>query len=147
LERELHRVGEARLEALFQHEAIDDDVEIVELGAVELDLVAQIHHAPVDARANEALSAQAVELELELALACAAYGRQNRNARALWKGEDAVDDLLNGLRFDAFAAVRAMGNPNACKEETKVIGDLGYRSHRGARRLRERALLDGDCGG
>ena len=42
LQRELDAVGEAALDALLDDDAIDDDVEVVRLLAVELDLVAEI---------------------------------------------------------------------------------------------------------
>ena len=144
LERELDAVGEAPLDALLEDEAIDDDVEVVHLGAVELDLVAQVDDRAVDARADEALAAQALELELELALAGAGDGREERQPRALGQREDAVDDLLDRLRLDALAAARAVRDADARVEQAQVVGDLGHRADRGARRLRERPLLDGD---
>ena len=48
------------------------------LAAIELDLVAEVDDRAVDARAHEALAAQALELELELALARAARWARGR---------------------------------------------------------------------
>ena len=129
---------------VLEHEAVDDDVEVVSLGAVELDLVAEVDDGAVDARAHEALAPQPLELELELALARARDGREEREARALGEREHAVDDLLHRLRLDALAAARAVRNADARVEQAQVVGDLGDRADGGARRLRERALLDGD---
>ena len=116
------------------------------LRPVELELVAQVDDRAVDARAHEALAPQPLELELELALAGARDGREHREARALGQREHAVDDLLDRLRLDALAAARAVGDADARVEEAQVVGDLGDRADGGARRLRERALLDGDGG-
>ncbi len=77
LERELDAVGEAPLDAVLQDDAVDDDVEVVRLGAVELDLVAEVDHRPVDARADEALAPQPLELELQLPLAGAGDRREH----------------------------------------------------------------------
>ncbi len=144
LERELDAVGEAALDAVLEDEAVDDDVEVVDLGPVELDLVAQVDHGAVDAGAHEAFAAQALELELQLPLARACDGRQQRQLGALGHGEHAVDDLLDGLRLDALSAVRAMRDSDTRVEQAQVVGDLGHGADRGARGLRERPLLDRD---
>src|ERR1019366_5763252 len=146
LERELDAVGEAPFDAVLQDEAIDHDVEVVDLRAIELDLVAEVDHRAVDSRAHEALATQALELELELALPGPRDGRHDREARPLGHREDPVDDLLNGLRLDALSAVWTMRNTDARIEEPQVVGDLGDRAHRRARGLREGPLLDGDRG-
>jgi hypothetical protein len=116
----------------------------VQLGPVELELVAQVDDRSVDARADEALAAEAIELELQLALAGAADGRHHRHARPLGQPQDAVDDLLDGLRLDLLAAPRAVRDADAREEEAQVVGDLGHGAHGRARRLRQRALLDRD---
>ena len=71
-------------------------------------------------------------------------GREKREARAFAHLEDVVDDLLHGLRFDALAALGAMGDADPREKETQVIGDFGDGSDGRARTLGERALLDGD---
>ncbi len=80
LERELDAVGEPPLEPFLDDEAIDDDVEIVLLRAVERELVAEVDDRPVDARAHEPFAAQAIELELHLAFARAADRREHADA-------------------------------------------------------------------
>ena len=144
LEGELDAVGEASLEALLEHEAVDDDVEIVGARAIELELVAEVDHGPVDACAHEAFAAEALELELELAFACPRDGRHDRELRAFGEGRDAVDDLLDGLRLDPLSAVRAVGDADTRIKEAQVVGDLGDGADRRARGLGEGALLDGD---
>ena len=146
LERELDAVGQAALDAVLEHEAVDDDVEVVDLGAVELDLVAEVDDRAVDARAHEALAPQALELELELTLAGARDGRHERELRPLRHGEHAVDDLLDRLRLDALAAVRAVRNADSRVEQPQVVGDLGHGADGGPRGLREGPLLDRDGG-
>ena len=102
--------------------------------AVELDLVAEVDDRAVDARADEALAAQALELELELALAGARDGREHARARVpSGEREDAVDDLLHRLRLDALAAARAVGDADAREEQAQVVGDLGDGADGGAR--------------
>ena len=71
-------------------------------------------------------------------------GARMREARAFSELEDAVDDLLHGLRLDALAAVRAVGHADAREEQAQVVGDLGDGADGRARALGERALLDGD---
>ncbi len=144
LERELHRVREAALHALLHDDAIDDDVEIVGARAIEEDLVAEVHHLAVDARADEALAAEALQIELELAAAGARDGGQDGDAAALAEAEDAIDDLLDRLRLDALAAVGAVGRADPREEEAQVVGDFGDGADGGARALGEGALLDRD---
>ena len=107
-------------------------------------LVAQVDDRPVDSGADEAFPAEALELELELALAGAGDRRQDAQARPVRHGEDAVDNLLDGLRLDALAAAGAVGDAHPGVEEAEVVGDLGDGAHGGPGRLRERSLLDGD---
>ena len=76
LERELDAVGEPALHALLEDDAVDDDVEVVRLRAIELDRVAEVDDGAVDARAHEAVATEPLELELQLALA--ARGRWAR---------------------------------------------------------------------
>jgi hypothetical protein len=144
LQRELDAVGEPAEDALLQHDAVDHHVEVVGPRAVEREVVAEVDELAVDARAHEALSPQALELELELALARAADGREQRQPRALAEPRDAVGDLLDGLGLDAFSAARAVGHTDAREEQPQVVGDLGHRADGGARRARERPLLDRD---
>ena len=144
LERELDAVGEAALHAFLEDDAVDDDIEVVRLAAIELGRVADVDHRAVDAHAHEALFAYALQLELQLTLPPARDGREHAEPRAIGQREDAVDDLLDRLRFDALAAVRAMRDADARKQQAEVIRDLGDGAHRGARRLRERPLLDRD---
>ncbi len=146
LERELDAVGEPSLEPLLQDEAVDHHVEVVRLGPIELDLVAQVDHRAVDAGPHEAFAPHALELQLELPLAGPRDGRENAEPRAFGHREHAVDDLLDGLRLDALPAARAMRHANAGVEQAQVVGDLGDGAHRRPRRLRQGALLDGDGG-
>ena len=146
LQRELDAVGETALHAVLEDDAIDDDVEIVGLRAIELEGVAEVDHRAVDACPDEAVAPQALELQLELAFAGTGDGREDAEARALGEREDAVDDLLDRLRLDSLAAVGAVRDADAREEKPQVVGDLGDRADGGARGLREGTLLDGDGG-
>jgi hypothetical protein len=146
LQRELDAVGEAALHALLEDDAIDDDVEIVRLGAIELDGIAEVDDRAVDARTDEAVATKALELELQLALPRPGDGGEHAEARAFGKREDVIDDLLDRLRFDALSAVGAMRDADPREQEPEVVGDLGHGADRGARRFREGPLLDGDGG-
>ncbi len=146
LERELDALGEPPLEAVLQDEAIDDHVEVVNARAIELDLVSQIHHRAVDAGADEALAPEAFELQFQFALSRAGHRRKHAEARSFRHREEAVDDLLDRLRFDSLAAMGTMRNADARIEKTQVVGDFGHRADGGSRRLRERPLLDRDGG-
>ena len=56
-------------QAVLQDDAVDDDVEIVRPRAIEDDLVAEVDHLTVDARADEPFAPESIEFELELPLA------------------------------------------------------------------------------
>ena len=74
-----------------------------------------------------------VELLPVLALPVADDGRVEPEPRLRRQREQAVDDLLHGLRRDLAPALPADGVPDAREEEPQVVGDLGDGADRRAR--------------
>ncbi len=140
----LQRVGEAALDALPHHEAVDDDLDGVLLVAGQVDLVGELVDLAVDAGPGEALGGQVGEERLVGALAAADDRGQHLEAGALGQLEDAVDDLLRGLAGDRRAALGAVGHADAGVEQPQVVVDLGDRADRGAGVAGGRLLVDRD---
>ena len=146
-ERGLERVGEALAQALLHHHAIDHDLDRVLLLLVEPRQVAgELDGLAVDARAQEALLRQLLELASVLALLAANERRVEGESSALGQRQDAVDHLLHGLRPDRLAALGTVRSSDRGVEESQVVVDLGHRAHRRARVARHRLLLDRDRG-
>ena len=71
------------LNSVFEHDSVDDHVEVVGLLPVDLEIVSQVDHGVVHARPDEALAAQPLELQLQLALPAATDGSQHAEARSV----------------------------------------------------------------
>ena len=63
------------------------------------------------------------------------------------RGEDLVDDLVDGLLLDLFSALGAVGGAHPRPEEAEVVVDLRHRAHGGPGVLAGGLLVDGDGGG
>ena len=61
--------------------------------------------------------------------------------------DDLINDLINGLLTDLFAADRTVGSAHPCPEKTKIVIDLGDSSDGGAGVFTGGFLVDGDSGG
>ena len=146
-ERGLQRVRQARAQPVLDDEPVDHDVDRVLALLVEVDLLAQLAHDPVDAYAREALALQVEEELLVLALAAAHDGRQHEQPRAHRLQQHAIHHLLHGLGGDHLAALRAVRHADAREEHAQVVVDLGDGADGGARVLARRLLLDRDGGG
>ena len=88
--------------------------------------------------------AQLEQLLAVLALAAAHDRRQDVHAAALGQRQDAVDDLLHGLRRDRAPALRAVRRADAREQQAQVVVDLGDGADGRARVLAGRLLLDRD---
>jgi hypothetical protein len=144
LERELDGVRDAALRACTDHDAVDHHVEVVLLDAGPIGRVGQVDGLAIDACSHEAFSAQVVDALVQVARQPSADGREQRQARAVFTREDAVDDLLNRVGAQHLAGFRAVRDADAREQQAKVVGDLGDGADGGARALAERLLFDGD---
>jgi len=116
----------------------------VALALGERDLLAELAQRPVDAHADEAAATERIELGPVLALAVANHRRIEKQPRVCDQRQQAIDDLLHGLRRDLAAALVADRVPHAREQEPQVVGDLGHRADRRARVPSHALLLDGD---
>ena len=137
-----------RLDALAQHEAVDDDLDLVLLVArepfVALEELVDDDGLAVDAGADVALTGQVGEQRVVLALATAHDRSQHLEARALRQLEDAVDDLLRGLALQPGAVVGAVLDADPGVQQAEVVVDLGDRADRRPRVAAGRLLVDRD---
>src|SRR5262249_50875868 len=113
--------------------------------AIELDGITKIDNGSINTCTNESVASKSFELELQLSFARACDRREHAEPRAIGQREDPINDLLHGLRFDLFSAIRAMRHAHTCEEKTQVIRNLGDGANRGTRRLGQWPLFDGDC--
>ena len=165
LDREGAAVGDAqrRLEALGQAlaqrragggtrlaglhlDAVDDDVDVVLLGLLELGHVDRVDGPAVDTEAHVALRLHLLEQLDELALAIAHDRREHHQARLGWQRQRRIDHLADALRLQRQAVVRAVRRAGAREQEAQVIVDLGDGADGRARVVRGRLLLDRDGG-
>ncbi len=143
-QRGLERLGEAALDALALHQAVDHDLDVVDLVAGEVHLGAEVVELAVDPGPHVALGGEVGEQGLVVALAAAHHRGQHLEAGALGQLEDAVDDLLGGLAGDDHAVLGAVRHADAGEEQAEVVVDLGDGAHGGARVLGRRLLVDRD---
>ena len=147
-ERGLQRIGEPPLEALAEHQPIDDDFDLVLLvprqPLVALQELVDLHRLAVDAGAHVALAGEILEQRVVLALAAADDRGEHLEAGALRQLQDAVDDLLRGLALQLGAVVRAVLDADPGVQQAEVVVDLGDRADRRAGVLARRLLVDRD---
>lgn len=128
---------------LLQHDAVDDDLDVVLVLLVELEALVEAVHLAVDAHAREALLGQVLEELDELALSPAHDWRHDDDAiagRAV--AHDAIRDLVGCLLLDDAAADRTVRGADACVEQAQVIVDFRRRADGRARVLRGGLLVD-----
>ena len=138
-QRGLHRVGEATLDAVAQHQAVDDDVNVMDLVASQAVVDAQRHQVgqfldlAVHPHPHEAFLGQVGEELFIGALASPNHRCQHLKSGALLQGQNPVDDLLGRLTHQFLAGLRVVRHAHAGKQQPQVVVDLGDRADRGAR--------------
>ncbi len=141
----LERAGDPLLEPFLDHQAVDDQVDVVFLLLVERrQLAGKVVGLAVDPRPHEAFARHLLELLLVFALLAAHVGRQDLQLGLGRQSQHPVDHLLHRLRADRGAVVRAMGHADRGVEQAQVVVDLGDRADGRARVARDRFLLDRD---
>ena len=142
-----HRLVEAPADGGFQHQPVDDRLDLVEFVLVEDDLLAQLADLAVHAHAHEPLFAQPLQHLLVLALLAGDERRQQDDLLPLRPGEQGVEHVVDRLGADRVAALGTVGLAGAAEQQAQVVVDLGDRAHGGARVPAGGFLLDGDRGG
>src|SRR6185437_2454110 len=137
-------VGQARHDAALDHDAVDDDVDIVLQVLFELGRVLDGIIGAVDLQALEALLLQFGDFLAVLALAPADIGRQQQQPRAFGQQHDLVDHLRNGLGLDRQAGGRRVGDADPRPQQAHIVVDFGDRADGRTRVLRGRLLFDRD---
>src|SRR5207302_4984107 len=127
-------------------QAVDDDLDRVLAVPVELDVLGQLVHDAVHARARKALAPEVEEELPVLALPAADDGAEDEEPRAGREREDAVDHLLHRLGGNDPSTARAVRDADPREQHAEVVVDLGDGPDGGARILRGRLLLDRDRG-
>jgi hypothetical protein len=125
-------------------DAIDDDVDVVLLGLLQLRHVGGVDRLAVDAKAHVALRLHLLEQLDELALAIAHDRGEHHQSRPGRQGQRRVDHLADALGLQRQTVVRAVRRAGAGEEQAQVVVDLGDRADGRARVVRGRLLLDRD---
>ena len=146
LQRGLEAVGEARLDAFADDDAVDDDLDVVLVFLVERGGVLDGVEFAVDADALEARLLPLGELLPVLALAAADDGGEEVVAAAFGQRHHAVDHLADLLRLDRKAGGGRIGNADARPEQAHIIVDFGDGGDGRARVAAGGLLLDRDGG-
>ena len=75
------------------------------------------------------------------------HGGQHLDAGPLRKGQDLVDDLVDGLLLDLLSALGAVGRADSGPEQAEVVINFRHRTHGGPGVPAGGFLVDGDGGG
>src|SRR4029079_11383990 len=115
----LYRIGQPPHQRItrLHHQPIDHDLDRVFFLFVERDFVPQVDVLAVDTGANIPGPAHVEKFLSILSLPAADDGGQELKLAPLWQRTDGVHHLLDGLRRDLFATLKAGGASNPGKEE------------------------------
>ena len=113
---------------------------------LQLDLLVQLVEVSVHPGPDVAGALGVLEDLCVLALLAPDDGCADLDAGALRQGGDLIDDLVDGLLFDLFAALGAVGCAHPGPEEPQIIVYFRHGAHRGAGVFGGGLLVDGDGG-
>ena len=125
-QRRFKAVGEARLDAVADGDAVDDDLDVMLVFLVERRRGVDVVEFAVDADAGEAGLLPFGQLLAILALAAANDGGEEIVARAFGQGHDPVDHLADLLRLDRQAGGGRIGYPDPRPQQAHIIVDLRH---------------------
>ena len=128
-ERQLHALGDALTIARAHDNPIDYQLDAVLELLAQLRRLFQPAQLSVDPRPRKAPGSVFSKQLTELALAMLHQGRKDLQLRSLGKLQQVRDDLLGGLAVNLLATEMAVLNPYSRVEHTKVVVDLGDRTH------------------
>ena len=131
----LERVGQAAVDVVAAHQAVDHDLDGVLLVAGEfrarLQELPDVVHLAVDPGPDEPLSCDVGEQRVVFALPAPHHRSENLEPRPLRQPHDAVDDLLGSLALEARAVGRTVLHADAGPQEPQVVVHLGDGPDRG----------------
>ena len=142
--RLLNRLGNTAQRVFPNHDAVDYDLDIVLELFVQIDGVVERAYFAVDTHAAKALSPKILEQFCVLAFAPAHHRCQHKRTTTLSRCQDLIGDLVGGLALDNATALGTVRRAHACKKQAKVVINLSYSTHRRARILGRRLLIDRD---
>src|SRR6266446_3164476 len=142
--RGLDRVDQSRPLLRPDHDAVDDDLDIVLLVLVEGDRLADLIQASVHPDPHESRLAHVVDQRPVLALATFDNWSEHHHPGALRQLLDVVRHLLDGLPAHLATAYRTVGMSDPRVEQAEVVIDLGDGADRRPRVLRRAFLVDRD---
>ncbi len=142
----LKGLGEALAQVGPHFEAIDDRFNGVLAAHIEFGRLIELHNLAVDARAHEAARLQFLDEFGMLALTLCNGGRQQHQGSPFRMLENGIDHLTHGLGGEVDVVIRTARRTGTGVQQAQVVIDLGDRSHRGARVVRGRFLLDRNRG-
>ncbi len=113
------------------HQAVNDGLDVVNLVAVESDLIVHRENFSIDTQAYKSRTPHLLDHRLVGPLAASHQGREDQNARFIRQRLDGLNDLLRRLASHLTIANRAVGYADAREKQAKIIVDLGHGSNRG----------------
>ncbi len=140
----LHGVREAALNALFDHEAIHDEFNIVLDVFLQFDFLREVMDFSVHPNANKAGLMGLFQRLCECALFPPGNRCQNLDTSPLREFHDLIHDLVHSLGMDFPPTDGTVGNTDPGIQKTEVIIDFRDGSNRGSRVLGGRLLVNGD---
>ena len=149
-QRGLEALGQTLLDLGLDLHAVDDDVDGVLLGLLQLGQVIDLVDlgrpgAALDAEAHEALGLHLLEQVGMFALAVGYHGRHDHQLGVFRQRQYGIDHLRDRLRLQRMlGVVRAIRRTDAGVQQAQVVVDLGDGTDGGARVVRRRLLFDRD---
>ena len=143
--RLLERSHQPVVRLLAHAQAVDHQVDRVDLVAVELHARRELAHLAVDTGVEIALLHQRLEQLAVVSLAALDDRCEQRDATACEIAQDQVENLFVGVMHHLLARSRRIGARSAHRERREVV-DLGDGTHRRPRIFVGRLLLDGHHG-
>ena len=146
-EGRLHRLSYSRdLGVRPNGQAVNDQLDVVPFLAFQVQVAYLVQHEnlAVDPDTDEAGVTGSLEYVSVLAFLAADLGRHQRDSATFLQAHDGVNDLRDGLPLHGTAAFGAMGLAHSGEQQTQIIVDLRYRTHRGPWVVGNTFLVDGD---
>ena len=144
LQHVLNRVGQSALDTVLYHQSVYYDVDVMLDIFVQLDLFRQFIHTAVDPDPDIAASLGTLQHLGMFTLTASDHRCQQLDLRTFSHVHDLIHHLVHSLLGDLSSALRAVGNTDPRIQQTEIIVDLCYGTHRGTRVTIGGFLVDGD---
>ena len=142
----LHAVRQPLADIGPDDKPVHDDLDGVLLIFLKLDLLVQLVEVSVHPDTDIAGALGLLEHLGVLALFPPDHRGHHLNAGPLRQGEDLVDDLVDGLLADLFAAFRAVGCARPGPQQAEIVVNFRDGTHRGTGVLAGGLLVNGNSG-